>query len=150
MRRLNSTGQRWFAMLLSPLVMATISGCANYVTAAWSLRGTPDHGASYLRYAFMIPFGRELLVGYVFAIPLLFLARRLGIRKVVGFMAVAAGAALPAAVFLSTPRASAMFATEEELRKGTQWASVVLYLAFASTSGLVSSLGAPHTNRVED
>ena len=75
------------------------------------------------------------MVGYVFALPVLFLARWFGIQKSLGFVAVAAVASLPAALFLATPRASAMFPTEEELRQGTQWASVLLYLAVASTSG---------------
>ena len=92
-----------------------------------------------MQYAFAIPFMREAIVGYLLALPALLVCRWLGLRSVVGYMLVASLAVSPVALFLFTPRVSAMFASEEELMQGTQWASVFTYVVLAATTGWLFS-----------
>lgn len=141
--RFRQSWQRWSAMLLSPVAGATVSATAFYLAARLSLHLSPGSGATYLQYAFAIPFARELVVGYLLPFPTLFLARWLGLRASAAFMVVSGLSVSPVAYFLFTPRLSMLFGTEEELLHGTHWESVLLYMVFATATGWLFSCGVP-------
>jgi hypothetical protein len=76
---------------------------------------------------------RESLWAYLFVLPLLFVACWLGMRRSAWCMLLAALAALPVAYAISTP-AFAWDPSDEELRHGTYWDSVIPYVLLASAT----------------
>jgi uncharacterized membrane-anchored protein len=96
--------------------------------------------------AFTIWFLVRFVIGYALALPLLLLARRLGLRNIAGFAAISTLAAVPYEWYVSNPM-NAWHPTEVQIDHGIYWTSFIVSIVLASSTGICFSRGALPTRR---
>lgn len=106
------------------------------IRASWSANLSGD-----LLSVFIVWFVVRLVIGYALALPLLFLARHLGLQQFLGFAIISLLAAIPYESYVSDP-INAWSPTEAELDHGFYLASFIISIVLASSTGFCFSYGA--------
>lgn len=137
----NSERLRKFYLWGAPLAGAFLTALFLVIRMFWSA-ATSDEFVP----AFTIWFLDRLIIGYALTLPLLLLARRLGLRNITGFAAISLLAAVPYEWYVSNP-VNAWHPTEAEIDHGIYWASFIVSIVLASSTGICFSHGASPTKR---
>jgi hypothetical protein len=125
----------------APLTGALLTATFLVIRMSWS----DDVGGNFVP-AFATWFLVRLVIGYALALPLLLLAHRLGVRNIGGFAAISALAAVPYEWYVSNPM-NAWHPTEAQVDHGIYWASFIVSIILASSTGICFSRGALPTKR---
>ena len=137
----NSGRIRKFCLWGAPLAGALLTALFLVIRMSWSADATGD----FLP-AFTIWFLVRLIIGYALALPLLLLARLLGLRHIIGFAVISALAAIPYEWYVSDPM-NAWHPTEAQIDHGIYWTSFIVSIVLASSTGICFSRGASPTKR---
>jgi hypothetical protein len=125
------TPLRTTAIWLSPIAGAF--AVALFLGArALAMSGSSD----YVLFPVIVWFIERAAVGYICALPLLFIAYRIGVRYAVTFMILASLAAFPLEYHTSNPL-YAWHPSEEELNHGFYWGAFLPCVLLASATGAV-------------
>jgi hypothetical protein len=95
---------------------------------------------------FTVAFIRDSLSSYAIALPLLLLTRRLGLKSVFAYIAVAAAGAFPIGWMLAHPIPFALDWTEEDFAHGPYWWVMSGYMLCSSVTGLLFGIIAVRPN----
>jgi hypothetical protein len=92
-------------------------------------------------FAFGVYLARDTVLGYLISLPLLALARHIGVKSTGIYMLIAVIAALPMAYVLANPLTYAWTPTEEDFKHGPYWLVPGIYALVSSSTGLLFGLG---------
>jgi hypothetical protein len=118
---------------LSPIVGALA------LAIYFSVHNLLDGTASELPGALVVWVLRDLALGYLLALPVLALLRRLGASHFASFWAAAALAGGPMGYVLANPRVFAWSPTETQFQHGPYWSTMLVYMVLFGLSGLAYS-----------